>query len=420
MFKIKLYHFFPALASSNYRYYFIGQLVSLAGTWLQLVAEGWLVLQMTHSALWVGIIAAIGNVPVLLLSLFAGVIVDRVDRKKLLFMTQVSSMILALILGFLTIMKMINLFELSLLAFLLGVINTIDMPARQAFMTEISEKEQLPSVIALNSSMFNGARVLGPSIAGALIALWGPGGAFTVNGISYLAAILALIAIKPQRKLKMINTSPLRAIKDGIVYVKNHPIIKALMIYAAVLSVFGWAYTTILPVIVKTVYLKDAAVLGFLYAASGLGAVLGAITLSVFSRKISASRFIFGGSLIFIISLFLFTFANSLNLAYFFMFFTGYGLVMIFSTITTTIQQLTNDSYRGRVMSIYTLAFLGLAPLGSLQIGIIANYFSPQKAIQSGVVIVMLSGLILFKKRHAIRKKYRAMSTSTYQPDRQA
>ncbi len=411
--KKKTLTLFPAFDSANYRYYFIGQLISLIGTWLQIVAQGWLIFQMTHSAFWVGVVTAVGNLPVLFFSLFSGVIVDRVDRKKILIVTQYSSMILALILGVLTMLSTITIVQLTILSFLLGVVTAIDLPARQAFMTEMIEKDKIASAVALNSGMFNGARVIGPGVAGILIGLVGTGGAFLLNGFSYIAAIFVMYLIHPLPREIHPQSHPIEAIKEGISYVSSHPIIRNLIFYAGVVTVFGFSYTTVLPVMVSDIYHQDATLLGYIYAAAGVGAVVGALSLSIFADRISNSFFINAGSILSAVSLFIFASTTNVTIAYMMMFISGFGLVLLFSTITTTLQHLVDDAYRGRVMSIYTIAFLGIAPLGSVLIGLVAQYVSTPFSIQYGCVIYLLYGGIIFLRRNTIRKFYHEYAQET-------
>ncbi len=209
----KITSFFPALRNKNYQLYFMGQLVSLIGTWLQIVAQGWLVLELTNSVFLIGLVAAVSTLPTLLFSLFGGVIVDRFNKQKIITFTQTASMLLALVLGLLTVFKIINVWQIMILAFLLGVVNAVDMPARQAFVVEMVGKSDLASAIALNSGIFNGARVIGPSIAGILIGLVGTGGAFILNAASYLAVILALFYIKAKAIVHKNHPHPMLAIK---------------------------------------------------------------------------------------------------------------------------------------------------------------------------------------------------------------
>lgn len=404
---------FPALASANYRYYFIGQLVSLIGTWLQMVAQGWLIYQMTHSAFWVGVVSAVGNLPVLFFALFSGVIVDRVDRKKILIYTQYASMILALILGVLTMMNTITILQLNIISFLLGIVTAIDLPARQAFMTEMVEKEKIGSAVALNSGMFNAARVIGPGVAGILIGVVGTGGAFILNGLSYIAAIIVLYLIHPLPREVHPHAHPIQAIKEGIGYVSSHPIIRNLIVYAGVVTVFGFSYTTVLPIMVSDVYHQGATLLGYIYAAAGVGAVVGAITLSIFANRFSNTMFIGWGTGLSGVSLFLFASTNNILAAYITMFVSGFGLVLLFSTITTTLQHLIDDQYRGRVMSIYTIAFLGIAPLGSFLIGIVAEYVSTPFSIQYGCIVFLLYAAVIFFRRETIRRYYSEYAAET-------
>ena len=398
----------PALSSRNYQLYFAGQLVSLVGTWLQIVAQGWLVLNLTHSAFWVGTVSALGLLPVLIFSLFGGIIVDRFYKKNILFFTQISSMVLAFILGTLTIYGKINVLDISILSFLLGIVNAIDAPARQAFVVELVGKESLSSAVALNSGIYNSARVIGPSIAGILIALIGTGGAFMVNGISYIAVVVALFYIHVTTHLPAQHPKPLQAIREGLSYSFSHPIIRSLLFFVATMAIFGWSYSTILPVIVQNVFHRGAGMLGYFYAATGLGALIGAVLVSAFSQKFTTSWFIFGGASIFTVGLFAFTLTSrSIPLALATLFLSGLGLILLSSTMNATIQHLVRDEYRGRVMSIYTLMFMGLFPIGSFQIGIVADKIGSMRAIQIGLIFVCIYTVYFFLKRKAIMEQYR-------------
>lgn len=412
--KRKILFFLPAFSSNNYRLYFSGQLISLIGTWLQIVAQGWLVLKLTNSAFSVGLVAAVSALPTLLFSLFGGVIVDKFPKRKILLFTQTSSMILAFILGTLTVLKVINVWEIAFLAFLLGVVNALDIPARQSFVVELVGKENLPSAISLNSGTFNGARVIGPSFAGFLIGLIGIGGAFIVNGFSYIAVIIALLKIKVADIVSHTHKNPLKAIKEGISYAFTHPIIKTLLIFTAVMSVFGWSFTTVLPVITQNIFHMDAAGLGYLYAAVGLGAVSGSISVSAFSKKVSPLFFILGGNTLFSIAIMLFTLSANLPIALFFLFLAGFGLLAMFSMINTTIQNMVEDHFRGRVMSLYTIMFLGMTPFGSLQVGYLSQHFGTGFAIRVGAVITLAFGALIFFNREKIRKSHKEYQATIF------
>jgi MFS family permease len=305
-------------------------------------------------------------------------------------------MILAFVLGLLTISGLINVWEIMILAFLLGSITAIDLPARQAFTFEMVDKKDLPSAIALNSAIFNGSRVIGPGIAGLVIASIGTGGTFILNGISYIASIAGLFFIKVNFIESKDHPHPLKAIKDGISYSWNSRLIKTILIFSAVISVFGFSYLTIMPVIAKNIFHIEASGLGYLFSASGLGALAGTILLSAFSRKIKSPVLIFGGISLFSLSIMIFTFITSFPLALVFMFFSGIGMMACFSTINTFLQENIENKFRGRVMSIYTLVFMGLAPLGNIQIGYFSEHFGTSFAIQLGIAIVILSSAIIF------------------------
>jgi len=404
--RTKIIKIFPALKSRNYRLYFFGQLISLIGTWLQIVAQGWLVLKLTNSAFLIGLVAAVATLPTLLFSLFGGILVDRLPKRKILLFTQSASMILAFILGILTVINIINIWEILFLAFLLGVVTAIDTPARQAFAVEMVGKEDLPSAISLNSGIFNSARVIGPSVAGFLIAVIGVGGAFLINALSYIAVIIALLNMRVANVTHKTHPNPFLAIKEGISYTAKHPIIKTLLIFAGVTSIFGWSYTTIFPYIAAHTFGVGAAGLGYLYAATGMGALLASFIVSIFAKKINTITFILGGNSLFAAGIILFSFTSNIFIAFPLLFLAGFGLLSQFSMMNTTIQTLVKDKYRGRVMSIYTIMFLGLAPLGNLQIGYISEHFGTGFAIRVGAIITFLFGVLIFVNRKRIRKSY--------------
>jgi len=397
---------FPAFQSANYRLYFFGQLISLIGTWMQIVAQGWLVLTLTNSAFLIGLITALNTLPSTMFTLFGGVIVDRFPKKQILVYTQIFSMILAFLLGILTLAEVIQVWHIATLGFLLGMVNAVDAPARQAFVSDMVSKEQLPSAIALNSGVFNAARVIGPGVAGILISMVGTGGAFIANGFSYIAVILALLKMSVPLKGPSTRLHPIRAIKEGLVYSFTHPIIATLMVLVAVVSIFGWSYTTILPLIARNEFKLGAAGLGYLYAAGGLGSLIAAITVASFSKRISPMVFILGGNFIFSISLTLFTFTKSLPLALFLLFLAGFGLLCMAAMINTTIQNLVRPEFRGRVMSIYIFMFIGLTPVGNLEIGSVSERMGTDFAIRLGAIVVFIFGLIIFYYKNKIRTAY--------------
>ncbi len=406
--KVNFFRLFPALAGRNYRLYFAGQTFSLVGTWLQVVAEGWLVITFTKSPFIIGLIAALATIPTLFFSAFGGVIVDHFSKRKILILTQFASMVLALIYGLMTIFHIINLFEIGLLAFLLGIVTALDFPARQAFTVEMVEKkEDLTSAIALNSGTFNASRVIGPSVAGILIGLFGVGGAFLLNGFSYIAVIAALFMMKIIEKKKATFQDPFNSLKEGLAYSVNHPKIKSLLIFTAVVSIFGWSYTTVLPLITKSVFHVGATELGYLFAAAGLGSVLAMVILSAFAKKIDPMNFIVVGNALSAIGLIAFTFITNLYMAYVALFFVGLGVMLCFPTINSTLQHLVTDEIRGRVMAIYITVFVGFFPIGNFEIGWVSEHVGPENAIRIGAIVTLIIGAWLYATRNRVDKLQR-------------
>lgn len=395
---------FPAFTSRNYQFYFVGQLISLIGTWLQIVAEGWLVLQLTNSAFWVGFITAMSTLPSLFFALFGGLIVDRFPKKNIFYLTQTVSLIIAFILGILTVLKLINVWEIALMAFLLGLVNALDMPARQAYVVDLVDKKSLSSAIALNSGIFNAARVIGPSVAGILIGVVGTGGAYLINSLSFLAVIIALFFINTKDHIKKQESHPIQALKEGIFYSVSHPTIRTLLIFTGIISIFGWSYTTLMPVIAKNTFHLGATGLGYLYASGGLGALAATVLVSTSSQKIRPGTLIIGGNTLFAISLLLFSFTTQPLFAMILLFLIGFGLLCTFPTVNSTIQHMVSDHLRGRVMSIYTLMFLGLTPVGNFEVGFIAEKFGTETALRIGAVIVLIFGMLLYFRRSYIRE----------------
>lgn len=401
----KVFELFPAFQNKNYRLYFTGQLISLVGTWLQIVAESWLVLTLTNSAFLIGMVAACATLPTLIFSLFGGVIVDRFSKRKIIMAAQVAAMILATIYGILILTNVITIWEIMVLAFLLGCVNAIDWPARQAYTIEIVGKKDLTSAIALNAGIFNGARVIGPSIAGLLIVFIGTGGAFLVNAVSYLAAIVALYLMNVTEVKHGSPIHPLKAIKQGISYSYSHPQIRYLLFFTAVVSIFGWSYSTVMPYIAKNTLFVGAAGLGYLYAAVGVGALISTVLVSAYGKRVSDYVFIVGGIILFGLSIIGFSYSRTVLMAFPFLIISGVGLLACFSTVNAALQHAVADKLRGRVMSIYILVFVGLFPLGNFEVGLLSEHFGAANAIRIGAVIVIISGVLYFIARHKINKQ---------------
>ena len=399
---------FPAFESPNFRRYFPGQVISMIGTWIQMVAQGWLVLEITGSAFDVGLVAAASTLPTLFLSLFGGVLVDRYPRRTILLWTQSAAMLLAFVLGLFAITGTVTIGIILLLSFLLGCVNALNVPALQAFLSEIVEREQLSSAIALNSAIYNGSRVIGPAIAGFLISATGTGVSFLVNGVSFFAVILSLLSMKNMSKsgAAKIEVSPFQAIREGLHYSWEHPVIRASVMFIAVISIFAWSYVTMLPVIAKHTFGMGPSGLGYLYGVSGLGSVVGTVLVSIYYRRIDRLVFIAGGTIFFALALTGFTFTTFLPFALFFLFLSGFGLVAAVSTLSATIQSTVDDRFRGRVMSLYMMVFMGFMPIGNIEIGYISEHFGTAIAIRAGCVVTILASLVLVWSSSRIRKAY--------------
>jgi MFS family permease len=390
---------FAALRHRNFRLYFGGQLISNIGTWMQSIAQGWVVYQIGHSELTLGLVAFASAIPILLISPWAGVIVDRISRRNLLIMTQSGAMILALILAVLTFTNIVKEWHVVVLAALLGVVNAFDAPARQTFASEMVGKEDLPNAIALISMMFHSARVIGPALAGFVLAAVGAGWCFTLNGISFLAVILGLRLMElplVERNERTISTW--QQMVSGMRYALNNRVISGLILLSLVFSVFGISYSTILPAFVQNILHQGAAAYGWVNAAIGLGAVSGALLLANPASHGRRGQLLVITNIVFPLILIAFSFTSSYPLSLLLAYGLGAGFILQYTTINTLLQTLVDDDFRGRVMGFFTITFLGFAPIGNLLIGFLSE------KLDLGIVITLfaicsliLSGIILLK-----------------------
>jgi MFS family permease len=413
--KAKLLEAFPPFASRSFRLYFVGQIISMIGTWIEIVAQGWLVFEMTGSAFWVGVAAAASSVPTLLLSLFGGMLVDRYPRKAVLLWSQVLLMLLSFVFGIVVLVGLATLSFILVLAFLIGSVSAVATPAIQAFISEIVDRRHLPSAVALNSSIFNASRVIGPVLAGLMITWIGTGGAYIANGMSFIAVIAALVAIKlpDDRPKTQSGEHPIQSIRDGVVYAWKHPLIRTIVLFVAVVSIFGWSFMAMLPVVAKRVFGIGADGMGYLYSAFGFGSLCGTVVVSVSSGRVRGSLLVIGGILTFALGLFAFTFATWLPVALSFLFISGLGMLTAFATMTGTVQRLVDDRFRGRVMSIYLMVLLGLMPFGNLLMGSLSEHFSTSVALRTGAIVTIVATIFLFMSRKEITKawqEYRSMT----------
>jgi len=388
----KLRSGFPALQHRNFRLFWFGQCISLIGTWMQSIGQSWLVLQLTNSALQLSLVSTMQFLPMMVFSLYAGPFIDRFPKRKVLLITQSCLSILAAILATLTITNTVQYWHILTLAFCLGCINTIDMPTRQSFMVEIAGREDLMNAIALNSSIVNLARIVGPAIAGIMIGLVGIAACFYINSISFLAVITGLWMINvPARVIeKKRSAAPkdvMLDIKDGLQYIGNNRIIKQPLLLLALISTFVMNFNVLIPVFAQQNLGQSATGYGFLMTSMGTGSFIGALTLAAKSKVGPKLKYLVGGA--FGMSLFFFAlgFVKIYWLACITLFFVGFCSITFTALVNSTIQLNSSDNMRGRVMSVYTLVFAGVTPIGSLFAGNITEF-------TSAPVCMIISGLI--------------------------
>ncbi len=363
------YHFLPpALRSRNYRLFFGGQGISLIGTWMTQIATVWLVYHLTNSALMLGVVGFSSQIPNFLLTPFGGVFADLFPRRQILIVTQVLAMAQSLTLAALALTNVIEIWHLIGLSLVQGIISAVDAPARQVFVTELVDRKQdLPNAIAINSTMFNGARLVGPAIGGLLIAQVGEGYCFLIDGLSYIAVIMALLAMRFKPKhIPVVDGNPIQKIKEGFTYAFGCPPIRAILVLSALVSLMGMQYTVLVPVVADKILHGNAQTLGFLLAASGIGAVTGGVYLITRTTVVGLGKIIILGPAILGIGLIGFGWSQYLPLSLLAMSAIGLGTILQIAAGNTVLQTIVEDDKRGRVMSLYTMSFLGIVPFGNL------------------------------------------------------
>jgi MFS family permease len=391
---------FTALRHHNFRLFWFGQLISLIGTWMQSIAQSWLVLDLTKSAFQLGLTSALGMLPVLVLSLPAGAIADRVNKRNLLIVTQSAMMLLAFVLAGLAMLRVLQVWHIYVLATLLGVCNAFDMPGRQSFVIELVGRDDLLNAVALNSTAFNSARIIGPAIAGILIGTIGPAGCFFINGASFLAVIAGLALMKteaPNRSNR--ENSILDDMLEGLRHVGQDKEILTIVCMVGVFSVFGMPYTVLMPVFAKSVLQAGARGYSLLMTCTGVGAVAGAAMLATFSNIKRRGRLMLANSIAFVVVIVLFAASRSLALSAALLVVVGFTMVNQAAMANTILQVLAPDDLRGRVMAVFGIMFLGFAPFGSLQAGTIAEKLGAPSAlvIGSAVMAVTIACVLIFR-----------------------
>jgi len=374
-----------ALSHRNFRLFLFGQGISLIGTWMQSVALGWLVLEITNSPFAVGLTQALRSLGVLLFTLYAGVVVDRVDKRRLIVWTQALQMLEALALAVLVWTGRVTTWQVMVLAVFFGVVNAFDIPARQAFIVELVGKEDLMNAIALNSSMFNAARIVGPAVAGVLIGVAGVGMCFFLNGVSYVAVIACLLAMRlPPFVRRPMPSSAWEGVRQAVAFIQGDARVWALVALVAVFSVLGFPFIVLMPVIARDVLHTDARGYGLLMAAVGIGAMLGALGLAVQGPRVRKGVVLLGGGAAFGLLLVLFAAVRTIGVALALQALAGCAMIVTTALANTMLQTLVPDELRGRVMAFYAFVFVGMAPLGAFQAGLIAEHTGAPIAIALG------------------------------------
>lgn len=389
---------FAALQNRDFRLFWLGQLVSLSGTWMQSVSQGWLVYSLTKSPFYLGLVAACGTLPILLFTLAGGIVADRFRKRNLLLITQALSIIPALGLGILTDFDLITVWEVALFAALLGTVNAFDMPARQSFIVEMVGKTSLTNAIALNSAAFHGARMVGPVIAGIAISSVGLAACFYLNALSFLAVIIALLKISVQGEVKQKSNGMMRDLLDGLQYIKRQPTIFLIIILIAVFSLFGMPFITLLPIFAAEIFQKGPGGFGVMVGATGAGALLAALSLAFRDDLEDKTRFMTLSALCFSVLLFIFSLLRSFPLSVGVLVFIGGSLVSFFAVANSYIQLTVPDDLRGRAMSVYTFVFLGTAPIGNSIIGAAANAVGTVITVAGAAIVCLIVSVFFCRK----------------------
>jgi MFS family permease len=394
--KFGLKNTFQALSYRNYRLWFLGQLASLVGTFMQVTAQGFLVFELTRSPAYLGYVGFAAGVPTWFLMLFGGVVADRLPRRNLLLGIQIYLMILAIILTTLTLTGLIQPWHIIIMAFMVGISHAFDAPTRHSFVFELVPRKYLSNAIALNSTMFNLAKTMGPALGGVLYLAIGPGGCFSLNAVSYLAVIAALYLMKLNVPLKTLsNDSAVTAVKQGLRYVFGNSMIRPLIGITFVMSLFGMAYMTLMPAWAVNVLDGDAATNGWLQSARGVGALVGALLIASLGYIPLKGKLISGALIVVPILLILFSLTANLTIALILLFGIGLGIIAVFNLVNASIQELVDDDVRGRVMSIYSLVFFGSIPIGALVAGGIAEIAGEPAAIIINAVVALCFALYI-------------------------
>ncbi|MCX6168931.1 MAG: MFS transporter [Ignavibacteriales bacterium] len=396
---------FAGLQHRNYRLWFIGQIISLFGSWMQMTAQAFFIFELTHSPAFLGYVGFANGLPSWLFMLHGGVIADRFSRKKILIITQIIMMVLAFVLALLTFIHIVQPWHIIALTFLLGIANAFDAPARQAFVNELVPKKDLLNAIALNSMMFHSAAAIGPAVAGITYAVLGPAWCFVINGISFLAVIYNLVKMKfePSTK-KTMNKSVSRDLFDGLKYLKTQKQILLIMLIISFSTMFGLSIATLFPAWAVKVLHGDATTNGLLQASRGVGAVLCSLVIASFSKYLSRGKVLVFGLSSLPIFMILFSFNSSFILSALILVGIGAGIIAVNNLANGLVQTLVTEEFRGRVMGVYSFSFFGFMPIGALWIGMLAEELTSPQAIMINAFILLIFTIIIWFLSPRLRK----------------
>jgi MFS family permease len=400
---------FRALQHRNFRLFVIGQLISLIGTWMQMAAQAWLVYRITGSSLLLGSIGFVGQIPMFVLSPFGGVVADRMNRQRLVIATQASSMILAFVLAALTLTNTVQIWHIFVLAGLLGIVNAFDVPGRQAFLMDMVGREDLINAIGLNSSMFNGARIVGPAVAGILLDKLGEGMCFLVNGVSFISVIISLLMMNVRCRVRTEDESPWQSLVTGFRFVARAYPIRALLLLIAVVSLVGLPYSVLMPIFAAKILHGGPKAYGWLMGSTGIGAMFGALALASRSGIRGLGRWVAMAAGGFGVFLVLFSLSRYLWLSMALLIPLGFCMMLGLSSTNTLIQTMTPDVLRGRVVAVYSMMFLGMAPFGSFFGGAVADRLGASLTVALGGVTCLVAAVVFGLRLESFRSGARLL-----------